>query len=289
MERILVSLDGSPLSESALPLAAALARDYEADLILFRAVRIAGIDALDPEFEVDVKGEAESYLIRIASQLEASSPKRVRWAVEEGVADRAIADAAAQHDADLVTMATHGRGGLTRLLLGSVAARVVQQAPVPVLLVRGEPAWLGGGIGDILVPLDGSELSEGVLPVVERLAGPRGFAVHLLHVVEPASPSVAAELAAQRDAVLAERRATAEDYLLKIGGPLEANGLRVRHAVRVGPVVEVIRAYVEEASTRLVAMTTHGRTGLERLLGSAAEQVLREVAVPVLLWRARPA
>ena len=105
-------------------------------------------------------------------------------AVWYGDADQAIANAATRERADLIAMSTHGRSGLDRLRFGSVAEGVVRRAPVPVLLVRGMAAWDRGGIDRILVPLDGSEASEEVLPIVSCLAGPFDFEVQLLHVVE---------------------------------------------------------------------------------------------------------
>ncbi len=283
MKRILVPLDGSRLSEVVVPMAEALARDYEAELLLVRALRPRG----SADAEVEAQEEAEAYLRAVAGGLEARGVP-TGWKVWYDDAARAIADAARYNAADLVVMSTHGRGGLTRLLLGSVAEALVRQAPVPVLLVRGELSWHPGKPGRILVPLDGSELSEAVLPVVARLAGPFDARVELLRVIEPIPAYAVAELTAGRsEEIVRLEEADAEGYLAKVAATLEARGLRVGQRVALGMAVDTILRQAAEGHVGLIAMTTHGRSGIGRLLvGSVAERVLRAAPVPVLLWKA---
>jgi nucleotide-binding universal stress UspA family protein len=283
VKRILVPLDGSQLSEAVLPLAEALARDHQADIVLVRALR----PEPSTEAEVAAQEEAEAYLSGMAAALKAGGLPRVDWKVWYDAPDRAIADAARYNGVDLVTMSTHGRGGFSRLLFGSVAESLVRQTPVPVLLVRGELTWTPGAITRILVPLDGSEASEGVLRAVEGLAGPLDLAVHLLQVVEAIPSPGIVELPVAAPPAVDLRPAEAARYLEKIAARLEAKGLRVRAEVREGPVVEMITRAAQESRAGLIAMATHGRSGLGRLLlGSVAEHVLRVAPVPVLLWRA---
>ena len=282
MNRILVPLDGSRLSEAVVPLAEALARDYETELLILRALR----GQTSAETEVVAQQDAEAYLAAMAEGLRARGVPGVQWKVWYDEPDRAIADAALHNDVDLITMSTHGRGGLSRLLFGSVAESLIRRAPVPVLLVRGEMTWRPGAIGRILVTLDGSELSEAVLPVVERLAGPFDFAIDLLRVVEPIPGPALAELPPSARALIGLRAAEAAGYLGKVAAALEEKGLRVRSEVREGPTVEAIQHYAREAGAGLIAMSTHGRSGLGRFfLGSVAERVLRGALVPVLLWK----
>jgi nucleotide-binding universal stress UspA family protein len=285
--RILVPVDGSALAEAVLPVAEALARDYEAELALLRAVQMPSVETLDPAGEADLTS-AKAYVAGIANQLRMRGLQRVRWTLPPGPPAQAIAEATSREAADLVVMATHGRGALGRLLLGSVAEAVVRETPAPVLLVRGLPAWAGRGIGAILVPLDGSPAAEAVLPAVERLAGPFDYSIHLLHVVEPLPAYAAVEIPAHLEETTEARRGAAAHVLATAVARLEAKGLRVQSAVRTGPVVEEIQKYVTANGIGLVAMTTHGRTGLARvLMGSVSERVVREAPVPVLLWRAR--
>lgn len=282
MKRILVPLDGSSLSEAAVPLAEGLARDHEADLLLVRALRSMG----SPEAEFRAQEEAEAYLDAVARSLRARGLPGVEWKVWYDEPERAIALAAWYNKADLIAMSTHGRGGLSRLLFGSVAESLVRKAPVPVVLVSGRLPRRPVSIGRVLVPLDGSELSEGILPVVEGLAGPLDVAIDLLRVVEPIPGAAAVELPVQARELLDVRAAEAERYLGKIATVLEAKGLRVRAEVREGPAVDAILRYAVESGVGLIAMSTHGRTGLGRLLiGSVAERVLRAGPVPVVIWK----
>ena len=176
---------------------------------------------------------------------------------------------------------------MSRLLLGSVAEAVERTARVPVLLLRGQSAWKPWAHGKILIPLDGSEPSEGVLPVVERLAGPRDLSIFLLEVIEPLPSAVHAELPGQVEEMFAARREDAGRYLAKVAEPLRDKGVRVGWAVRGGNAAETIVAVAVEQQADLIAMTTHGRSGLGRLFfGSVAEQVLRSASVPVLLFKA---
>jgi nucleotide-binding universal stress UspA family protein len=283
VKRILVPLDGSRLSETIVPLAEALARDHEADLLLVRALPSRG----SADAEVQAQEEAEVYLRTVAAAL-AARGRSAEWKVWYDEPARAIADAARYNGADLIVMSTHGRGGLTRLLLGSVAEALVRQSPAPVLLVRGDLSERAGAPGKILVPLDGSDLSEAVLPVVAGLAGPFDLAIELFAAIEPIPAYAAAELSpACSGEVLRRVETEAGGYLAKAAGRLEARGLRVAHGVALGGAVDAIVRRAGDGGAAMIAMTTHGRSGLGRLLlGSVAERVLRTAPVPVLLWKA---
>ena len=138
----------------------------------------------------------------------------------------------------------------------------------------------------VLVPLDGSDLSESVLPFLTEIAGPLDMAVVLLRVLEPITPAV---VEVGRDIVvdtLDDRRRDAAEYLAPIAIGLRARGIETSWTVRVGHAADEILAAAREAGTDLIAMSTHGRSGLGRLLfGSVAEQVLRRADVPVFLMR----
>ncbi len=292
MKRILVPLDESPLSEAILPVAEEWAKEDEAEVILLRAVQahhVLGGD--DTEAQARVVEEGEAYLKAVADRLERQGLKRVRWAVWYDEPASAIAEAVARNGVDLIAMATHGRSGLSRLLLGSMAEAVVRSARVPVLLIRGQSAWKPWVTRKILVPLDGSEASEAILPVVKRLASPRGLTIVLFEVVEPL-PSAALDntslrLAERLGELMTVRREEAERYLTKVAEPLRGKGLRVECAVGVGRAAEAIAAFGGQERVDLIAIATHGRSGFGRLFfGSVAEGVLRSAAVPVLLFKA---
>ena len=278
LARVLVPLDGSTLAEAILPVVERLARDHEAEVILLEVLEGQGTR----EAELDAERQAGDYLQRTVDSLRRRGLRRVRACVWYGDADQAIANAATRERADLIAMSTHGRSGLDWLRFGSVAEGVVRRAPVPVLLVRGIAAWDRGGIDRILVPLDRSEASEAVLPIVSCLAGPFDFEVQLLHVVE-ADPIPHGRGGRGEGCPRSGDRGPTSRRWPRL---LEARGLRVGVTVRAGLPAEVIPAVTAETKSGLVAMSTHGRSGLGRLfLGSVAERVLRSVSVPVLLWK----
>lgn len=137
-----------------------------------------------------------------------------------------------------------------------------------------------------LVTLDGSPLAEAILPFITEIAGPLDMEVVLLRVVVPVPPQV---VEASRHTVfedVEERLAEARQYLASLANGLAARGIRTRAEVRRGDPVREIVAAAGEADADLIAMTTHGRSGLGRLLfGSVAEEVLRQAEIPVFLMR----
>jgi nucleotide-binding universal stress UspA family protein len=141
-----------------------------------------------------------------------------------------------------------------------------------------------------LVPLDGSAAAETIIPFILEIAGPLDMAVVLLRVVQPAPP-VVIEGSRHVEVEDAEaRRIDAEEYLAPIAAELRGKGVRVETRVRRGAPVEEILAAAKEIGADLIAMSTHGRSGLGRLLfGSVAEAVLRHAEIPVLVHRATAA
>lgn len=138
----------------------------------------------------------------------------------------------------------------------------------------------------ILIPLDGSPTAEGILPFASQIAGPLDSEVVLLLVVEPAPQSAALAAGIVDADALLIREKEAGRYLQEIAEGLVAKGVKVRHLVRKGQAAQTIVETATEVGADLIAMTTHGRSGLGRLLfGSVAETVLRSAQIPVLLMR----
>jgi nucleotide-binding universal stress UspA family protein len=141
----------------------------------------------------------------------------------------------------------------------------------------------------VLVPLDGSQLAESILPLAEKVAGPQAELV-LLRVVEPLSAGevMASAGVVTPDALLA-RELDAKHYLAGVESRLKSKGLRVQRRLQVGRAADEILATARAAGADLIAMTTHGRSGVTRLLfGSVAEAVLRASPIPVLMMRMTP-
>ena len=138
----------------------------------------------------------------------------------------------------------------------------------------------------VVIPLDGSELAEAILPFIMQIAGPLDLEVTLLRVVQPLPPEV---IEGARRVVLDDierRQQEAETYLAELATSIAGSGVQVRTEVRVGVPVREIVACAREREVDFIAMTTHGRSGLGRLLfGSVAETVLRQGDFPVFFLR----
>jgi nucleotide-binding universal stress UspA family protein len=138
----------------------------------------------------------------------------------------------------------------------------------------------------VVVPLDGSSLAEAILPFILKIAGPLDVEVVLVRVLQPIPVDV---VEGSRRVILEDvqaRFADAREYLAPLAAELAAAGVRVQTEVRRGEPVQEIVDTAHETGADLIAMTTHGRSGLGRLLfGSVAEAVLREAEIPVFLMR----
>lgn len=297
---ILVPLDGSAFGEAALPLALALSRKTQATLHLLTVVEPIPAFAYE-EWESAAKEWTEGYLADAAERVSASAGGKVTTAVRTGHVVEALVSEVRSVKADLVVMATHGRGALSRAWLGSVADAFLRQAEVPVLYVRPEegeapPTEPTADFETILVPLDGSELSESALAHATEFGELFGSAYHLTRIVaypiDVASPYLP-HTVQMNQTVLADAKAAAAEYLEEHARRMRKRGLRVTTSVSVDAQAgHGILAEAEAVGCDLIAMATHGRKGLSRLvLGSAADKVLRGAHVPLLLYRppAKPA
>jgi nucleotide-binding universal stress UspA family protein len=300
--RILVPLDGSSLAEQALSYAVTLARGLPAELDLLRAIWILPdfLQIMDDytvklnEIMAQLEAEANDYLAALVEQL-TDIGLDARHTVQRGPAAETILDYAGQTDINQIVMATHGYSGIKRWTHGSVAERVLQTARVPLLLVRAREQDL---IGDwqqptacerILVPLDGSPVAEQILPTVTKVAHALGAEIVLFQVpIAYISGWMMGEWYLPVQSVPGTAEEGARAYLSTVAGRLEEQRLDVVTATSLGPVANCIVEYAEVNQIDLIAMCTHGRTGLARwALGSVADRVLRAGSTPILLVRAQ--
>ena len=296
-ETILVPFDGSAFGDQALDLAAEIGRRANASLLL---LHVAGaIPAAEP-------GEAPEALVeadrrrreRRQAELDAAAERledegvSVIPRLETGrISDVLVATAA--EEADLVVMATHGRGPLSRFWLGSVADALVRRCTVPLLLVRPREGGDGSpsdALEHLLLPLDGSELAESVLAPATALGGLFGARYTLLRVVRPVFPGVAGyeDAAPVIDPSLVEDlEAAAAEYLRELTSrlPDEMTDVDTR-VVRGSSVPATVLDVAGEGGDSAIALASHGRGGIERaLLGSTADKVVRGARGPVLVHR----
>jgi nucleotide-binding universal stress UspA family protein len=297
---VMVPVDGSPFAEHALPAALAIARRGDGRLRVVRVHEIfppayGGSPSLAERVDEAIMDRERVDLDDVARRLPPSFP--VTTELLDGEIVPALARRAAE--CDLVVMSTHGHGPLVRFWLGSVADELMRVLPVPLLLVRPVPIPpdLTGGVTfrQILVPLDGTPAAEQILAPVADLAKLFGAAVLLTRVVKPLlieRPAPAEEAAGKKVRTLLDElreeqhaeQARAESYLGAVAGRLAGQGLTVRSRILVAeqPAGAMLRE-AEIGGADLIALATHGRHGLPRLLvGSVADKLIRASNLPVL-------
>lgn len=292
--RVTVPLDGSRFAEFAIPYARAFAgADGRLDLVsVVEAPSAVGF----PGYEEVAGRMLEEYYEALRARLSAAAVEADE-VVLSGSAARKILDHVEAEGSDLVVLATHGRGPFSRVWLGSVADGVLRHASLPVLLVRPhetEQSDLAAAPmpSRIVVPLDGSELAERTIPVLERFGLAAGATLLLVRAVgfphSVASPYLPHTIVENRQLV-EEERSRAEAYLERVAADLAARGLKTETAVVLAEfVAHGILDHAREAAADFIAMASHGRGGLERLLlGSVADKVVRGSDVPVLVVPAR--
>jgi nucleotide-binding universal stress UspA family protein len=289
MTTILVPVDGSPLAERALPLAAALASAGGGRVLFLHAAPARSIEGSFERLD-----DPSAYLDSLADTLRARGVEvtpLITYIYYWEEAARAIREAVEDQHADLVVMSTHGRGGFGRWLYGSVADLTLRETTVPVLLVPAacDRDWPAAGTPRILVPLDGSELAKEALGVAAGLAETLSAELHLLQVVEPIEYLYAGLYGGPAvyfpDSAEAELK-QADAYLEALAAPLRAGGQTVVVHTAIGSAAATIAELARAQAIDLVAMATHGRGGLARLvLGSVATGVLQRAHLPLLLVR----
>jgi len=290
---LMVPLDGSPFAEHALPFAASIARRAGATLHIVQAhVPVAspysGSElAADINLDATIREQEAAYLDGVVKRLTESVPIPVSRALVDGLVADALHEQALTTAADLVVIATHGRGPFSRFWLGSVADALVRRLPMPVQLVRPreEAPDLGAEVPvrRILIPLDGSDLAEQILRPATELGSLTQAEYTLLRVVEPFLPPPHQLPGPLFDQLARE----AQTYLDGVAGSLREQSLRVETRVVINRFAAA--AILEEARVHdsdLIALGTHGRGGLARvLLGSVADKVVRGATTPVLVHR----
>jgi nucleotide-binding universal stress UspA family protein len=292
---ILVPLDGSQLAEQALSVGAARARRTGATLHLVSVHEPVPLAAMPPDYpmpvqdmETEAAEERLRYLESVAAWTQAMLPTPVVTSVVTGHPAAALCEYVGSHEVDLVVMTTHGRGGLGRLWLGSVADRMLRHVASPVLLLHPEESLQPIEFRHVLVALDG-EIEEPVLAAAEVLGcGGNGVRFTLTRVVEPALPvltSLAARPAHLPADWTAKREVDARDYLSGLANRLGTQGWDVSWHLLVGRgVAGRVLELADAIGADAIVVGTHGARGLERLLlGSVAGEIVHGATVPVLV------
>lgn len=287
IQSILVPLDGSHFAEHALPVARQIALRSGAMINLVHvhvpiinvslgAWNMGGVPITDERMDAEIRQYEETYLAPVRERF-AADDLQITCEILHGAVVPTLTEHAADMHADLVIMTTHGHGAFSRVWLGSVADAFVRHSDIPTLLIRPtaeedsaipkDQAW---SIQRMLMPLDGSPLAERILEPACHLGDLLAVEYWLLSVVEPSEGG--------------DSQSAAHAYLDKIATELREQGHTVHTEVAVGQAAGTILDVAQQREIGLVALATHGRGGLSRLLlGSVADKVVRGAETPVLL------
>lgn len=281
LRKILHPTDGSPSAMRALEVAARFATNRRAELLILHAELPLGADPPEARTGLDEYVATARRLLRSLSVNE-PSPVDVIQARAFSAHD-AIVEVAAERHADLIVMGTHGHRGLSRLLLGSNAERVLRQAPCHVLTVRADTTIPADTtFRNMLVPTDFSELSRRGLDGAMSLAAAEGATLSFVHVVEPVPAIYYAGKVTSRFELDGDLRRRIDERLrVWAGDPSGA-----QYIVAEGhPALEIARVAAER-QIELIVMSTKGATGAGWLLvGSVTERVCRMANAPVFTMR----
>ncbi len=283
---ILIPLDGSQLSERSLPYATALARALQSKIVLMIAAYISEIPEHGPWSDEMVAHPQETCMAYLTGVRDRLGVPGTELAVKVGYPHEMILETAPEVNASLIVASTHGRSGFSRWMYGTTAGHLAHTAHVPLLAIGKnvpENAAAEFSPKHLLVPLDGSALSEAALPYALELA--KAFAAKITLIrVAPFSveafplmvpsmywPTLDDELVSSATAYLENVRSTIKQT--------------VDIKVLQGPRADALLNFAETSGIDLIVMTTHGRAGVQRaVLGSTADRMLQGPA-PVLLIR----
>ncbi|MGE3271168.1 MAG: universal stress protein [Chloroflexota bacterium] len=287
-QKILLPLDGSTLAERAVPYGLRLASEMGAHLLLMHGRPPRGATTV-PDFDVAefARGLREGEAVGALSDSRRIDIEAITREVYLDKAAEAICQTAVEEDVDLIVMSTHGHGGLGRKLFGTTADQVLCRATVPVVLVSSActTTWTSTGPRRILLPLDGSHFAEAVLEPAGRLAGLLQAELFLVGAAGPMEAVYDAATPSGQERFDAALRET-QDYLESVASSLRELGHIVHVDAESGRPATVLSGVASRRHIDMIALATHGRTGIARLtLGSVASEALQQTTVPLFLVR----
>ena len=273
LKRILLALDGSENAERALWWVTQYAGREKAQVVLLRAVDTT---ILEPEFIPSKVQDAINYLLRMETEINQSGlPAKV--IVRQGKPAETIVKVAMEEKCDLILMTTRGGSKVKRWAIGGVTEQVLRMSPIPVLPIqsRTRPAK-NNRVRRVIVPVDGSELAEEVIPWATTLARMMKARLVFLHVYPPTLSGMGSPMR--------ERFEALRTRMIRKCELLKKQGIRARFTVRTDDPAESILAHV--GMNDMIVTTTHGEGGFKRwIFGSVAEKLIHEARVPVFVYK----
>jgi len=297
---ILVPLDGSPAAEHALPWALSIAQQNSSPVHLVRIhlppapVMVGSELASDVVLDSAVRDSEAMYLEEIAKRLKATSTIPIHHALLDGMVSESIQDYAKTVKSDLIVMTTHGRGAFARFWLGSVADSVARHATVPTLLIRPREETAAElsfrpFVHKIVIPLDGSDLAERIIAPATKLGravGAEYALVLVLDAVEDIEKLAQMKIKEPGGWFPEATEEKARIYLEKVAQRMRSESLKVEvKLIRHGSAATAILDYAHSHGNPLIAVATHGRSGIKRMFfGSVADKIVRGANSPVLVF-----
>jgi nucleotide-binding universal stress UspA family protein len=297
-KNILVPTDCSGFDREAIRVALRIAARGEAKVNLVRVLTTSAFfgmaaspdaAALSGEAIRQEHDTALAELYSLAAECRNAGDYKVTVSLEQGPVPDALEAYAKRNEIDLIVISSHGRSGISRLSLGSVTDSLIRHTTIPVLVVKPPSSYLNPqvreGFKNIVVPLDGSALAEQVLTPVMTLAELDDSEIKLLYVLKP--ELVDGNYSAERILPWWEKDVSAaQAYLFGTAEVLRRKGFAVTTDVVIGESVsEQITDYAGREQADLVAIATHGRGGLSRMLrGSVGDSVTRSARTCILVF-----
>jgi len=286
-KKILVPLDGSELGELVLPYVKEIGRRQDSEIVLLH-VCPPDLERFDHEHQV--------YLQHIAEIVKEHDKSIVKTTTLAGKANRIIVDYSINEEVGLIVGMSRHESDTSRWTIGSTADKVIRETSKPVLIISPEtPTVKHGGniLNKALIPLDGSHASEAILPYVRNfmygISSDSKTEVTLLRVLPPSHHVPVGEavvIVPYTEVELSQLKEQAESYLMEVGRELEQDGITVHcdAVIRSVSTTDHILDFAKKRDVNLIAMSTHGRTGISRLfLGTTTDRLLRSVDIPILL------
>ena len=298
-EVIMVPTDGSGFDREAIRVALRTAERNDAKVRLVRVLATGSFFGPTPKAEAtgveadltcSERDRAMRELYALAAECRATSKADISIDLHAGPVNDVLQGYARRNDVDLIVISTHGRSGLSRLSLGSVTDSLIRHTTIPVLVVKPSTSYLNPQARDvfrrIIVPLDGSMLAEQILPRVLTLANLEEAEVTLLNVLVPQSYSQK-EIAAPNLPWWDKDISVAQSYLFRVAGKLRRAGVPVTTDIVISEnIAGAIGDFASRENADLIAIATHGRGGLNRMLrGSVADAVMHSTRMSMLVFK----
>jgi nucleotide-binding universal stress UspA family protein len=295
---IMVPTDGTGFDREAIRVALRIAQRTEAKIKLVRVLATgsffgtaaAADGAAAAAIVRSERDRALSELYALAAECRSISTADISADLHAGPVADVLQDYARRHEVDLIVISTHGRSGLARISLGSVTDSLIRQTSIPVLVVKPPTSYLNPSSGrafkHVVVPLDGSALAEQILPEIIPLAKLEGAAITLLHILHVGATTATA-MPQPGTAWWDKDIELAQNYLVRLARKLRASGTPVGTEIVVSRnVPDAIVDFAVREKADLIAIATHGRGGLARMLrGSVADSIMHSMHGSMLVFK----